>query len=1055
MRSFSTLLFVVLGLVGACPARSAVVLFDQKSAPAGFVSLSSYVNTPTNTLTMMAPLEISGQRFTHWTINGARPNDFTGRALNPVPLTIYEDTYAVAHYLPAEQDSDMDEVPDWYEINLCGTLAIAQGDDTDADGYNLETEFQLDYHPLLTQQPVTGGVSLRTSDTLLLILDPSLFVYQERSVPAGLISERQLVVASNTVVTTVTPPWETLAQTFAFWEVNGQRVCDAFGIAISPCRITVRSNVTAIARHVPTADDLNASGIPDWYEWRYLGSLSNAPNSDADGDGLPLAQEYRLDYCPVLSNSILGGGISLRTSELIAIVPSNYWPVLVHSDPPGLIESQESAVPEGTVVTTPNLHGEILGRSFACWSRNGQFQAGPFGIALSRVTCTVTNTTDLVAHYVPTEADEDGDGLPDWYEWQMTGTLQHGVNDDLDGDGLTLGQEYNLEMSPVISSTVASGGVSMRLSSLEAVNLQPFERLKYGLVDGILTEVFTEWPNQPTSGWILGTNVSPVLCDWDGDDDLDLFAFYFGGLRVFENVGTPHNPSWTERTSLFGSWVSMLSNLGRPAAAAGDWNGDGGMDLVIGGDTGTLRLLASPGHFLAGQPTPASALALNVGSSQALPALGQFSPTSPADLLVLTADGMTRRYTNNGALPPYFTFQENALGQPVPSARSIQYALVNGDTLLDVLVSDDDGRIWEFIGQSGGGFTLMSKVWAGSGDGFAHGLAVGSGDLDGDGDTDAIVGTAQGALVYLRDPRLGPPTGLKAGVGADSVELTWDPDRSSRIKSYSVYRTSGLSQPFGMLSVPGAVLLPWYLDEHLAAGSTLFYNVHAITMTYLPGNSVPIVLEGPPSDTVNATIGTVGLQIATRYGKPGGPLIVPLYISNTRAMSADFEVRIAYDNSLLTPVAVHRTHVTGNVTITDTGSANTGLWVVQGAGGSMATGAKTLFLLEFQVVGTAVIGQSSPLTVAFARLEDVHGQPLGVANRNGLAKARNEYMWGDVNGDGAPTAADVDRLKVLMKRGVIPTADEISAGDLTGDDELDADDLVLLMRYLDGKPLGR
>ncbi len=1040
-------------VLGDSPAQGAVVLFEQSSQPPGFVTASAYVSTPTNASTIIAPIEISGQHFTHWTINGERRNDFLGRALNPVPMTIYENTLATAHYLPVAQDADADGIPDWYEVQLYGNLGQSAASDTDGDGHLLSAEFQLEYQPLLAQTNVLGGTSIRTSDTLLVILDPSLVVYREKSYPIGLIPERELVVAKNTLINTVTPPLETLGHLLAFWEVNGQRVADPFGIAMSPCRINVQSNVTTVARYVPSTEDLNTSGIPDWYEWRYLGSLSNAPESDLDGDGLALREEYRLDYCPALSNSINSGGVSMRTSELLALVPSHYWPVAIHSDPPGLIEKQESSVPAGTVVTTPNLHGEILGQTFAYWTRNGQYQAGPFGIAFSLVTCIVTNSTDLVAHFVPTNADTDFDGIPDWYEWQMTGTLVNGPDDDRDRDGVSLVQEYVLEMSPVIPTTIDPGGISMKLSSELPVNLQPFERLKYGLVGGVLTEIFSEWPNQPPTGWIVGTNAAPVLCDWDGDGDLDWFVFYSGGLRAFENTGTAHNPSWAERTALFAGWENLLATLSRPAAAAGDWNGDGRMDIVVGGDTGTLHLFASPGHFHNGQPAASSASTLSIGSTQALPALGRVSENSGCALLVLVADGTTRYYTNTGSVPPFIQFQDNALGQAVPAARSIQCARLNEDGQLDVLVSDESGRLWEFYGQSGGGFILMSKVWAGSGDGFAPGLAVGTGDIDGDGDTDAIAGTAGGALVLLRDPRLGPPTGLSAAAGADSVELNWDPDRSSRIKSYNIYRSFGLAEAFGMLSSPRTVLLPWYLDGSLAAGSTWFYNVHAVTETFLPGNSLPTVIEGPPSDTVSAQIGTVHLQMATRYGRPGGSLFLPVYVSNTRAMSATFEVHIVYNTALLRPVEVYRTHVTGNVNLTDNAAANSGVLVVKGTGGSVATGAKTLFLVEFHVSETATLGQSCPLVIDFASLADMDGHPLQIISRSGLAMARNQFMWGDVNGDGVPNAQDLNALKALLKPGAAPTADQLSAGDMNGDAELATDDLVLLMRYIDGKPL--
>jgi hypothetical protein len=93
-----------------------------------------------------------------------------------------------------------------------------------------------------------------------------------------------------------------------------------------------------------------------------------------------------------------------------------------------------------------------------------------------------------------------------------------------------------------------------------------------------------------------------------------------------------------------------------------------------------------------------------------------------------------------------------------------------------VVGSDAEGRLWEFHQVSAGvGFTLRSKVWAGSGQGFAPHLAITLGDLEGDGDIDAIGGTRDGALVGLRDPRVGRPVGLVASSAAQSITLAWDP----------------------------------------------------------------------------------------------------------------------------------------------------------------------------------------------------------------------------------------------------------------------------------------
>ena len=115
---------------------------------------------------------------------------------------------------------------------------------------------------------------------------------------------------------------------------------------------------------------------------------------------------------------------------------------------------------------------------------------------------------------------------------------------------------------------------------------------------------------------------------------------------------------------------------------------------------------------------------------------------------------------------------------------------INQDGLPDVLLADSDGRIWEFLNNGSGGFSLQSKVWGGSYPGFASGLTLAAVDLEGDGDLDLIGGLANGGIIALRDPSVGRPTGLIARPGANSVQLDWDPNWQSRIRGYYIYRAN-------------------------------------------------------------------------------------------------------------------------------------------------------------------------------------------------------------------------------------------------------------------------
>ena len=96
----------------------------------------------------------------------------------------------------------------------------------------------------------------------------------------------------------------------------------------------------------------------------------------------------------------------------------------------------------------------------------------------------------------------------------------------------------------------------------------------------------------------------PMLCDWDGDGDLDLMTGEFvDGVHYFENVGTRGKPVWAARRD-------AVTPDGKPfriegvmlRAVAADWNGDGLPDLVMGQEDGRLSWAEFTGRFIDGSP---------------------------------------------------------------------------------------------------------------------------------------------------------------------------------------------------------------------------------------------------------------------------------------------------------------------------------------------------------------------------------------------------------------------------------------------------------------------
>lgn len=143
---------------------------------------------------------------------------------------------------------------------------------------------------------------------------------------------------------------------------------------------------------------------------------------------------------------------------------------------------------------------------------------------------------------------------------------------------------------------------------------------------------------------------------------------------------------------------SIWSDITNPAPALGDWSGDGLTDLAVGGDTNFIRFIQSDGTWAGGITSPIS---LSISSTTAVPTFGKIDTDNLADLLVMTDAGLVQLFPNTGnpANPySYPAFGTNLLGTAVLDAVGLTSEDVNGDGVVDILVSDKNGNIWEFHG---------------------------------------------------------------------------------------------------------------------------------------------------------------------------------------------------------------------------------------------------------------------------------------------------------------------------------------------------------------------
>lgn len=1018
---------------------------DATGATIAAVSSSQFLETGFSYTTVSAPAASGQNRFTHWT-NSSSPTtsyrDAWGRSLNPISLVLLESTTVTARYLPSSRNTDNDGIPDWYEIAYFGDLTRPANFDGDGDGIPLSAEFTGGTHPLYGNATQAGGVSF--TDSAVITFNRANFAsYTLRSVPSGTVSETT-TAPPNTVVTT---PSLSANPSFGYWTLDGVRQADTWGVALSQITFTMGSvNREAVAYLF--AGDTDADGVPDAYEQYYYGTLANGASSDTDGDGISLLAERNGGTNPFYANTFQEGGVNWADSALVTVNLAGYSRYTLSSVPEGTL-SQTAIVADGTTITTPNMTQSTFGN----WILDGVRQQDAWGVALRQLSFVVYGT-DRAAVANLFASDSDGDGIIDGFEQFYFGTLANGAASDTDADGISLLAEYTAGNNPLYANSHQEGGVAWTDSGIVVVNLQPHERLSKILIGGVLTSFFSPDPGVVT-GIQAGTWSSTAVTDWDGDGDLDLFIAHEGGLRFFRNTGTARNPNFEEITSGFAGLAAFVTSNDRPSLTGGDWNGDGFGDLVIGGNTGSLRLIASNGAFTSN----GSGANLTVGSANARPALGDMNGDGKADLIVLLDDGTARLYLNNGTSTPFAgQGTANFLGVAAPASTSIATGDINQDGLPDVLLADSEGRIWEFLRNVGSGFTLQSKVWGGSYPGFAAGLTLAAVDLEGDGDLDLIGGLANGGVIALRDPSVGRPTGLIAKPGANSIQLDWDANWQSRIRGYYVYRASTATGPWAKL-LPGYVPLPSYLDTPVDPAVLNYYYVSGVSYFFLPGNSEPRMVESLPSDLAITQAGKVILSVRSVNGKAGQRVKIHLAIENAMGVSGTgLQVRVAYDPVKLQPWAqaesgeetVLSTGLSQNLTFTDNGATANGELIINGSGGSLEPGAGKMFTLQFEVATDLPKKSTLSVTISGTTMRDLNGNALVVETLpQDQPESDDAFVEGDLNGDGVVTTADKDLLKDLTKpKSRPPTAEELMAGDLNADGKLDSKDLVLLVQLL-------
>jgi len=224
------------------------------------------------------------------------------------------------------------------------------------------------------------------------------------------------------------------------------------------------------------------------------------------------------------------------------------------------------------------------------------------------------------------------------------------------------------------------------------------DTLKYFENQGSATApAFVQGPDNPF-GFVapVATDFSPAFADMDGDGDLDLWvADDRTPLLYYENTGTATTPQFAAGVvTPFGIQLTPGAAYFRLAAA--DLDNDGDTDLLLGNAFGGFNYLENTGTSAA--PTMGTAtinpFGLSIFPYYAAPALADLDGDGDLDLLVGGSYGIINYHQNTGSVtnPTFASRIADPFGiDPSPSYSTVALADLDGDGDQDLTIGAFSG----------------------------------------------------------------------------------------------------------------------------------------------------------------------------------------------------------------------------------------------------------------------------------------------------------------------------------------------------------------------------